>query len=260
MVQIARGTIVAKFLMPILLLVSLACFADDTNYKDVSLENTQLKSLSDKQQQQISKAWGVTPKEYASYLYYIKYTPDATAYDSKTTNPLWILAAHTNDKHLYDEYLKKAVEIEYNEVGRMLKVGQDFSVMAHKMHPNEYPIMAPWIITNHLQSGDVVQVFCNVKDQTTSNVLGVVLPRIRNVSGTRLDLFAVGKVSTKDIQSFGVKNQIDTNEVGNKKITLNFGNKAFKLLEDEAHKKLPLPFVVVRRNGKEIPINLGEKK
>jgi integrating conjugative element protein (TIGR03759 family) len=272
-----------------LLVVTTSIFAANTSENNITTENTSFKSsslinnknnennenagiqltklaqkpyqqLSDDQKQLLKKVageWGLTAEEYSKYLYYINYTPDATTYDKKTTNPLWILASHTQDKNLYNQYLKKAVEIEYNEVGRMLKVSQDFSVLAHEMHPNEYPVMAPWIITNRLQSGDIVQIFCDVKDQTSSNVLDVVLPRIRDVSGARLDIFAVGKTTTKDIESFGIKNQIKKNEVNSKKITLNFGNKAFGLLESGAHKKLPLPFVVVRRDGKEIPVNLG---
>lgn len=235
------------------------CFADNSktsDYQNSLLSTDQFQNLAKDQQNKIAKAWGLTPEEYAKYLYYIHYTPDATTYDAKTTNPLWILAAHTKDQQLYEEYLRKSVVIEHYEVGRMLKVGQDFSKMAKKMYPNEYPVMPPWLITNKLQSGDVVQLFCNVKNQTCNNLLGKILPQIRNTTGTQLDVFAVGKANAKDIIQFGKTNKINQTEVANKKITLNFGSKAFALLQNAAHKKLPLPFVVVRRAGQEIPINL----
>jgi integrating conjugative element protein (TIGR03759 family) len=247
-----------------LLIAALNASAANTQTENKNTnENTNTKiiyssfqNLSKDQQKQIAKAWQITPKEYQKYLYYINYTPDKTTYDAATTNPLWILAAHTQDKKQYEEYLKKAVIIEHDEVGRMLQVGQDFSKMAKKLYPNEYPVMPPWLITDHLKPGDTVQLFCKINDQTSSNILGKMLPMIRRTFGAKLDIFAVGKFSGKDIVNFGIRNSISKEEVKNKKITLNFGNQAFDLLKSEAGKNLPLPFVAVKRNGKEIPVNI----
>jgi integrating conjugative element protein (TIGR03759 family) len=245
-------TIVAALLV----ITSLNAIAADTQTRNTNVAYSSFQKLPKNQQKQIAAEWQITPEEYQKYLYYIHYTPDKTTYDATTTNPLWILAAHTSNKKLYEEYLQKAVTIEHDEVGRMLKVGQDFSKMAKKLYPNEYPIMPPWLITDHLQPGDTVQLFCKVNDQTSSNILGKMLPMIRKTFGTKLDIFAVGKVSSQDIINFGMQNSISKQEVNNKKITLNFGNQAFDLLKSEAGENLSLPFVAVKRNGKEIPVNI----
>lgn len=242
----------------LLAITALNAAAAETQTKNTNIAFSNFQNLPKDQQKQIAAEWQITPDEYQQYLYYIHFTPDKTTYDAATTNPLWILAAHTQNKKLYEEYLKKAVIIEHDEIGSMLKIGQDFSKMAKKLYPNEYPVMPPWLITDHLQPGDTVQLFCKVNDQTSSNILGKMLPMIRKTIGARLDVFAVGKASDKDIINFGLRNSISSREVNNKKITLNFGNQAFDLLKGEAKKNLPLPFVIVRRNGQEIPVNLKE--
>ncbi|MCK4609182.1 MAG: hypothetical protein KAT71_06860 [Gammaproteobacteria bacterium] len=266
-----------KRLAPLIVLIFICsgCFASEkedvqkTEYTKMPLLNviggnkkddfTQFQNLTAKQKHTMAKEWGLSPEQYTKYLYYINYTPDATTVDKNTTSPLLVLAMHAQNKAQYDGYIKQAVIIEHNEMARFLQVQHDFTKMVHQLYPKQYPITASWMKTSELQAGDVVQLFCNTHNQTCSNVLGAILPKIRKVSGARIDIFAVNKPTATQIVEFGKKNKISKKEVQSKKVTLNFGDKAFNLLEGETHKKLSLPFIVVRRNGKEVAVNLGDR-
>jgi integrating conjugative element protein (TIGR03759 family) len=227
-----------------------------TAYQFSSYQN-----LNTKTQKGIAKNFGLTAKEYQSYLYDMAYTPDKYFYNSGNTNPLWVLAAHSeHNPELFKHYIKQSVEMSYGETARMLLVSQAFFIEAHRLHPKQYAVMTAQMHAKALQSGDVMRMFCGVNGGATcSNILSIAINKIKQTSGTRLDLFLVGSVSKSNVESFAEKNSIPVSMVNKGNITLNFGNSLFKQEESEAHSKLPLPYITVLRDGLQIPVNLGAK-
>lgn len=219
-------------------------------------------SLKTKRQKQVARIFKLTVSEYKKYLYYMNKTMDGYEYQH-TMNPNLVLALHTNDKRKYYQYIKNTVVADHDAIARMIKVSNDYTRIAKEVYPNELPIMTPQMkaeAKNKLQFGDVTQLYCNIKTAACANLLSSILPKVMKTSGSNLDIFAVGKVNKKEIVSFAKKNNITPESVSSQKITLNYGSSAFKKLETQAHKRLPLPFVIVRRNGMQIPVNLGDEK
>jgi len=213
-------------------------------------------------QKQLATIFNLTVKEYKKYLYYMNDTMDGYEYQH-SMNPNMVLALHTKDKRKYYKYIKNTVIADHDSIAKMLKVSSDYTRIAKEVYPNEQPIMTPQMkaqATNQLQSGDVTQLYCKVDSPDCANLLSIILPKVIKADGVSLDIFAVGNVTKKNIISFAEKNAISPSVVRSRKVTLNYGSSTFQHLEQQAHKKLPLPFLLVRRNGVEIPVNLGEAK
>lgn len=212
--------------------------------------------LSKKKQQHIAHNFGLTLKEYQQYRYDMTYTPDRYFY-ALDTSPLNVLAAHAIDHPAqFKHYIKQAVKIAYRETNNMLTVSRAFSKEAHRQHPNEFPIMTPQMRARALQAGDTLRLFCRVGSATCSNILPIIIGRVQAVSGSRLDIFLVGNVTKAQIQEFAANNQIPIQLVMRHTISLNFGNYAFSAQSKEAGHRLPLPYLMAKRDGGAVMVNL----
>lgn len=233
-------------------------YADQGN---VVMSTGKYNALPQGEQNRISGIFNLKPKEYATYLHYMNDTMDGYEYQ-KNINPNIILAIHAGDGVLRQHYLSNAVKADHRAVSNMLKVSVDYTKTVRQLYPNEKPIMTPAMqaaVHNHLNSDDTVQLFCRPEGAVCGDLLGVIMKPTLQSNGARLDLFFVGNVKRQDIVKFAKSNNIAAKNVLQRRITLNFGNKPFKALETEAHHKLPLPYLIVRRDGKSIPVDLGGK-
>lgn len=219
--------------------------------------NSHYQEMEIKKQAAIAKGWGLTPEEYSQYLHYINETPDAFAYDKSTTNPLWVLAAHTHDKNKYDRYIKQAVLIEHDETARMLRVEHDFYQMAHQLYPQEKPVMRKHQAGEGFRSGDVIQLYCDIQSSACKDTLTSLTRAVLHTSRIRLDFFALGNVNKHAIVAFVKSCHVAPQAVQSQRITLNFGDTQFARLKNITHKDINTPYVVIRRQGKVIPVNMG---
>ncbi len=216
-------------------------------------------TLSKEKQTSLASVFGLQTKEYQTYLYYMNQTIDGYEYQHKT-NPNIILAMHAKNEADYKHYLTNAIKEDHDSIARLVKVSADFTRLAKQLYPHELPVMMPnaaMNVKNGLRAGDVIQLFCDVSDSTCSNLLGVILPHIKQVNDTKLDVFAVGNAGKQGLISFAKHNNVSPALVNSGKVTLNYGDGMFHQLELSAHKTLPLPFVTVRRAGKEMPVNMA---
>ena len=220
--------------------------------------------LSKSQQKTQANIFGITVEEYKQYLDDMNNTIDGYEYQNNI-NPNFVLAMHTQDQSKYQEYLKNVVKEDHDAISRLIKVNNDYARMGKIMYANEKPIMMPQtrLHLGQLQPGDVLQLYCHLNDPTCSNVLNKILPTIMKHINTRLDIFSVGNNSKKGknskvtIINFAKRNNLSPSIVASHKVTLNFGDSAFDKVEAEAGKKLPLPFLLLRRGGKEMPFEPG---
>ncbi len=223
------------------------------------MSSTKFSSMSVHRQKIIAGIFNLSVEEYQQYLHYMDDSMDGYEYQHNT-NPNLILAMHTHDKSKYRQYIKNAVIEDHDAIARILKVSNDYTRVAKEVYPNELPIMTPQIrahMNHELQAGDVAQLYCDINAPSCANLLGIVLPKVMKIHGVTLDIFAVGQINKINIVSFAKRNGISPQLVDSHKVTLNYGSSAFHALEQQAHKKLTLPFLLVRRNGVEIPVNLG---
>jgi len=205
-------------------------------------------------QKALANIFGITIDEYKQYLHYMNDTIDGYEYQHNI-NPNFILAMHTNDKGKYREYIKNTIEEDRKTIGQLLQVNKDYTKMAKELYPNELPIMTSDVglsLAKGFREGDVLQLFCNLHDPVCINMINIWLPSILKTNDTKLDIFAIGKVNQKNLINFAKRNHITPDIVSAHKVTLNYGNSAFKQIEKQAHKKLPLPFLLLRRNGVEM--------
>lgn len=226
------------------------------------MSDSAFSSMKIERQKKLASVFNLTVKEYKKYLYYMNDTMDGYEYQH-SMNPNMVLALHTKDKRKYYQYIKNTVIADHDSITRMLKVSNDYTRIAKEVYPNELPVMTPQMqaqAKNQLQAGDLAQLYCKVNSPDCSNLLSTILPRVIKSDGVSLDIFAVGNVTKNNIVSFAKRNAISPSVVRSRKVTLNYGSSAFTHLEKQAHKKLPLPFLLVRRNGMEIPVNLGDSK
>lgn len=215
--------------------------------------------LTTEQKNQIAQLFNLKSKEYKTFLSYMNNTMDGYEYD-QAINPNLVLAMHTQDPKLYRQYLANVARADHDSLARLLKVSVDYPIIMRSLYPHEMPIMTPAMqadMKNKLQSGDVIQLFCRPKSAVCSNLLGVLKATMKNNPQARLDLFFVGQVKREDIVAFAKNNMIPSAAVSAHQITLNFGNDAFSSLEKESKHHLPLPYLLVRRDGTSIPVNLG---
>lgn len=215
--------------------------------------------LSEDEQKSVAAIFSLKPKDYTTFLHYMNDTMDGYEYD-QDINPNLILAMHTHDQALYKTYLENVAKADHMAVSQLLKVSLDYTKVLKTLYPREEPIMTPAMRAraNTLGSGDVVQLFCRPKSAECSNILGVIKSSVLKSDGARLDLFFVGKVVRQDIVAFAKDNNITASAVLDRHITLNFGNGTFKALEKESSQSLTLPYLLVRRDGKSIPVDLGD--
>lgn len=249
---------------------------DTTHLENLSLEQTDVStslkrspiislshylSMPEVSQKRIASVFNLKPEEYQQYLNYMTNTMDGYEYD-QTINPNLILAMHTKNSILYKRYLSNVARADHEALTRLLKVTVDYPRIMRELYPNEMPIMTPAMRAqeqNQLTKGDVVQLFCRPNSAICSNILSVIKLPILNSLGARLDLFFVGKVNRGDIINFAKHNAISPVDVTSHRVTLNFGNQVFTVLEKQTDHRLPLPYLLVRRDGQIIPVNLGEK-
>lgn len=224
------------------------------------MSQTSFSALPLSRQKIIAGIFNLTVDEYQRYLHSMNDTSDGYEYQHNT-NPNLILAIHTKDKAKYLQYIKNAVHEDHDAIAHMLKVSNDYTRIAKEIYPDELPIMTPYMRAHPekgLHAGDVAQLYCAINDPRCGNLLGIVLPQIMKTNDARLDIFAVGFINKNNIVLFAKRNGISAQVVSSRKVTLNFGNHAFHALEHQVHKKLLLPFLLVRRHGIEMPVNLGE--
>lgn len=227
--------------------------------QDADYSVFQFGSLSKTKKKKIAHNFGLTPSEYQQYLYNMTYTPDKYFYDRKGGYPLWDLAAHSeNNPALFKRYIRESIVIAHQETSRMLKVNVAFYEEAHKLYPDQYPVMTAQMHAAALKPGDVIRMYCQMSSATCSNILPIVLKRVHQVSGARLDLFIVGAKSKKQIVSFAKENGITPGMIKEGQTTINFGDHPFKMQEKEANSKgsLPLPYITVLVNGHQKLTNL----
>lgn len=207
--------------------------------------------LSDKR---VAHNYGLTAVEYKSYLYDISDTPDKYFYDIKNTNPLWVLASHVEgNKTLFDRYIKQSVKLAYQETMRMEKVGVAFSTEAHKLYPNQYPVM----ISHGVQRGDTVRIYCRLHSIQCSNNLSTLVKEIQKKPGVKLDVFLVDATTRSQIEQFASNNQLPISLVNSGAITLNFGQSSYE--QEKAVTKsnhLELPLILAVRHGVQHPTHM----
>jgi len=215
--------------------------------------------LQKNEQQRIARIFNLTPREYGTFLHYMNDTMDGYEYD-QSINPNLVLAMHTQDPIRYKHYLENVARADHSALARLLKVTVDYPRIMKALYPNEMPIMTPAMrasMHNKLGVGDVVQLFCHPHSVVCSNIFNVIKEPILQSDGARLDLFFVGKIKRADIVSFAKLNNVSPKNVAARHITLNYGNDAFTALEKVTKHGLRLPYLLVRRNGKSIPVDLG---
>lgn len=231
----------------------------NTAKRSTVITTTNFEKLSVDEQKQLAGIFNLKPEEYRQFLHYMNNTMDGYEYDHNI-NPNLVLAMHTKDPAMYKHYLENVARADHDALARLLRVTVDYPKVMKQLYPDEMPMMTPAMqasMHNKLREGDVVQLFCHPHSVVCNNILSIIKGAILHSDGARLDLFFVGKVKRQDIVVFAKNNSISPESVREKRITLNFGDDAFGALEKEEGHRLPLPYLLVRRDGKSIPVDLG---
>lgn len=230
--------------------------------KSFLFETSQYINLPASEQKNIAEQFGLTTKQYQQYLYYIYNTPDRYYFNQSQTSPLWVLASHVEDNPtLFNQYITRSAKIAHEETERLEKVDKAFTKAVHTLYPNELPVMTSALKAKGLRAGDEVRLYCNLNSAACSYMLSFVLPRIQSTQDIRLDLFVLGAKTKSAIFKFAKTNQIPVKMVSEGRVTLNFGDRPFKLEKQVIHSSQPLslPYLVVIRDGHQVLANLTKK-
>lgn len=226
--------------------------------KSTTMDVLSYQNLSKSQKSSLSGIFDLKPEEYEKFLYYMNNTMDGYEYD-QNINPNLVLAMHATNQQDYYRYLKNVARADHDAVARLLKVTVDYPVVMRQLYPNERPMMTPAMraaMNNQLKKTDVVQLFCHINGATCANILSTIR-KVIDTTGSRLDLFFINHPTQAQIVSFAQQNNISPAQVSDHQVTLNYGDKAFSLLEHQAGKSLEAPYLLVRRDGKSVAVVLG---